>query len=209
MACHGFRHGTLQDMADSYASNPGSLMINEAKLRRLRPDLFLPTGRLRRALHRLDLVDDEYHDLAYHVGKGDCQPAVVVSTEPLRVAAYSDELDCVAMLGFPVELVREYALEVRDSLISVNLYWTWEHCGGVVVPDLYPGKGAHGRYGNFDPVIGDFVSDSVREIDQHKKRFSKYERARAWELGQKYLKKHSRQVRDGRPGLAVRPCPYR
>jgi hypothetical protein len=53
---------------------------------------------------------------------GDSNPAVVVSVDPLRVAAYSPDLDSVAMLAFPNNFVDIYNLEIGTKLITVNTY---------------------------------------------------------------------------------------
>ena len=47
--------------------------------------------------------------------------AVVIAVKPLLIAAYTDELDCIAMLHFPEELAAEYALALcmDDSLLLV------------------------------------------------------------------------------------------
>ena len=54
---------------------------------------------------------------------GDTQPAVVVSTQPLLIAAYSDEMDAVVMLKFPAEFVEKYSLSVGDRLTTSNVYF--------------------------------------------------------------------------------------
>ena len=47
----------------------------------------------------------------------------MISIEPkILIAAYTDELDCVAMLEFPKEPLREYSLSVGSRLLTVNVY---------------------------------------------------------------------------------------
>lgn len=193
-------------MNDSFATRPGGLTLSDTKLRRLRPDLYRSTGRIRRALSRLTLSDGgELKRLADHLLYGDAQPAVVMSAQPLLVAAYTTEIDCVAMLEFPPELAREHSLSVQDGLMTVNVYWTYEDMEGKVDPDLFPGKSARGIYASFYPLIAEFVSEDTALIEEMKASFSKYERHRVWQLGEKYRKKHAKWIRDGRPGYAHLP----
>ncbi len=82
--------------ASSTATNPGGLTLSESKLRALEPGMF----GVRRALRKiggmfllvdvLDMIDRPV--LREHLAKGDARAAVVVSTSPLLVAAYSDDL---------------------------------------------------------------------------------------------------------------------
>ena len=60
--------------------------------------------------------------IAEHLEHGDSRAAIVVSTDPeLLIAAYTDELDCVAMLRLPKEpLVSKYSLLRGSRLLTVN-----------------------------------------------------------------------------------------
>ena len=59
---------------------------------------------------------------AEHLLLGDSRAAVVVSTNPLMVTAYSDEMDAAILLRFPAFLVSKYALQVGTRLLTVNTY---------------------------------------------------------------------------------------
>ena len=92
----------------SYATDPGQLTLSDAKLRVLRPDLYDLGQRLR------ELVGLEFPQRTYlreQLQNGDSRAAVVLSPDPLLVAAYTEELDCVAVLKFPTELAEEYHLQ--------------------------------------------------------------------------------------------------
>ena len=62
--------------------------------------------------------------IAEHLEHGDSRAAIVVSTYPaLLIAAYTDELACVAMLRLPKEpLVSKYSLLRGSRLLTVNTY---------------------------------------------------------------------------------------
>jgi hypothetical protein len=64
-------------------------------------------------------VEGTLESVATHLDRGDARAALVAAITPdVLVAAYTDELDCVAMLRFPQELVDIYDLEVGTRLIT-------------------------------------------------------------------------------------------
>lgn len=65
---------------------------------------------------------------------GDTQPAVVVSAKPLIIAAYSDEMDAVVMLHFPVELTENTALPPARA----SRHQTYTSTAASVLPISYP-----------------------------------------------------------------------
>jgi len=93
------------------ASDPGELWLSHEKLWRFHPELY--PGR-----HRPE-PDGKYRVAAVeqHLYHGDTRAAIVLSTEPLLVAAYTDELDCVAVLKFPSDLAGEYQLKEGSRLL--------------------------------------------------------------------------------------------
>jgi hypothetical protein len=126
-----------------------------------------------------------------------------MSSTPLLIAAYTDELDCIALLRFPDELTREYALQTRARLLTVNRYTL----GGPISSDLENGPLSYGRFSNFMPIIADFVTDDVDRLHERKRAIAEDEWTRTWVLGQRYLERHGPLARDGRPPLSVRPAP--
>ncbi|HEU5117799.1 MAG TPA: hypothetical protein VFT74_14325, partial [Isosphaeraceae bacterium] len=109
----------LTPQAPSTASDPGGLTISDEKLRVLKPELY---GFFRNLSIRFGLDWDQLGYLREHLQNGDARAAVVVSVDPLRVAAYTDELDAVALLEFPPEFVEDYGLRVGSRLLTVNGY---------------------------------------------------------------------------------------
>jgi hypothetical protein len=123
----------------------------------------------------IPLSDKRYRKLHH----GDGQPAVVISTKPLRVAAYSVDLDAVALLRFPFRLVKEFDLEVGDRLLSTNSYKNDEEPDG----DLRLGPDYMGVWNGFWPMIADFVTEDLDALEECKARISKPLWKRAETLG--------------------------
>jgi hypothetical protein len=148
-----------------------------------------------------------------HLQLGDSRAACVISIEPLVVAAYTDELDCVAMLGFPDWLAEEHRLNVGDRLLTVNTYRAGEGSGLVlaggrpdgIALDLEAGPGHTGRWINFYPVIAEFVSDDVERIAQRKAAISEKEWARCDRLGFASWRDHPKRRRNGSPFWSLQP----
>jgi hypothetical protein len=116
--------------------------------------------------------------MSEHVHFGDSRAAVVMSVKPvLLIAAFTDELDCVAVLGYvdkgPREyprnlarrLVRTYDLEEGKRLLTVNTYIRAE---GGVAADLTAGPRAFRRWTDFMPIIADFVTEDNGRVVQRK-----------------------------------------
>jgi len=127
---------------------------------------------------------------------------MVVSTNPLLVAAYTDEMDCIALLQFPDALVPQYHLTVGQRLLTVNLY----AFGQVLVRDLEHGPASYHRYTNFRPYIAEFLSDDLTRIETRKTQISEAEWVRTSRCAQDYLAKHGKKARDGRPMYCETPA---
>lgn len=183
----------------SYASSPGGIVLSDDRLRRLRPDLY---GLGQRLGELVGLAFPQRTYLREHLQNGDSRAAVVVSVDPLLVAAYSDELDCVALLRFPGEFVADYKPEIGTRLLTVNTY----RRGTEVDTDLAPGPRDRGSWSGFHPVIADFVSDDEPTIDARKDAITEDEWERTYKLGCRYLHDHPGKARDGRPVFAGAPA---
>lgn len=184
---------TLND--DTFASHPGLVVLSEAKLQRLQPELF-HTGW--RAWLNPVPYGKEYWlaRLREQLSNGDSRAAIVVHLQPLLIAAYTDELDCVAMLHFDEALAAEHSLQTGARLLTVNTYSRLEHG---LAPDLTPGPDDYGQYGNFAPFIAEFLSEDNERIAQRKSQIEEDEWQRTRQMGEAYLKQHGFKARDGRP----------
>jgi hypothetical protein len=137
-----------------------------------------------------------------HLRLGDSRAACVLSLDPLLVAAYTDELDCVAMLCFPLLLVEEEELKLGSRLLTINTYQT----GKKAVPDLVPGPQSLNRYANFFPVIAEFVSDDHSRIAMRKAEISEEEWLRCQRMGSEYRRRFPKRWRNGSPLRSLTPA---
>ena len=64
--------------------------------------------------------------------KGDTRAAVVLSTDPLLIGQYSDELDAVLVLAFPDWVAGQYDLKPGKKLVSSTMYWRQHHAGDIL-----------------------------------------------------------------------------
>lgn len=186
---------------NTYASDPGAISLSKRKLAELHSDLASPLRWVFsawRRKNRLRLRDRGLllTNVKEHLLFGDSRAAIVVSTSPLRIAAYTDELDCIAMLSFSDEFVARYSLRPGMRLLTVN---TYQSIADGMARDLLEGSAAHHRYGNFGPLIAEFVSDDLDRIGLRKGGIVPAEWQRASELAQQYVARFGSTARDGRP----------
>lgn len=180
-------------------SDPSGLTLSREKARLLEPWMFGAGGVLRKAVGTLIIVDPyaliDAKLLEEHLAFGDSRAAVVVSTAPVLAAAYSDDLDCVAMLRFPRYFARRYQLSVGSKLLTVNTYYRQftKHA------DLVFGPNHTGEWTGFFPLIAEFLSDDDRCIEDRKQEIDETEWQRCRELGDAYLFERPGVARNGRP----------
>lgn len=79
--------------------------------------------------------------------------------------------------------VEEYALQVGARLLTINIYVEEQ-----LTFDLKEGPKAYHRYGNFAPLIAEFLSDDLGKIEERKKEINEEEWQRTEELGTKFMK---------------------
>ena len=203
----------------SFASRPGLIPISQDRLKRIHPELW----RLRpwmfwwRSHYKFDLMIRA--QVAEQLRYGLAEPAIVVRLEPLVIACYTEELDCVAHLiymnktephpeygewypqGLAQELVQRHRLQVGSRLLSVCTYWPMSQLGRYAI-DLIPGPLARGVYCNFMPYIADFLTVHQQRVEERKRMIGDHEWKRCQELADDY-KTHfvdnNFYPRDGRP----------
>jgi hypothetical protein len=152
-------------------------------------------------------------DIARRVYRGDTRAALVVQTDPLIVAAYSDEFDDVVLLRFPEPFGQRTVgrLDLRPArrLVTVNYYGD-----GTPVSDLTPDP-ARTRWTNFQPVIGEFLSNDRDRLATLHAHIDESEWDRCAERAAARLREGV-PLRDGRPLLSfltpefrqINPYPY-
>lgn len=188
------------------ASDPVFIGLSDTKLCQLHPELYRQNI-TKDLLHVFKFWKDSHKEYiptypilnvhyTEHLLCGDSRAAMVISINPLLVAAYTDEFDCVAILKFPDRLISEYSLKVYDRLLTINLYERGEN----LVEDLEHGSASYYRYSNFIPFIAEFLSDNLSRIELRKAQILASEWERTKYLAEKYISKNGKtRVRDGRP----------
>ncbi len=124
---------------------------------------------------------------------GDTQPAYVLSTEPLRIAAYSDEFDAVVVLDFPSEFVEKFNVTAGMKLTSSVTYFT----DGRIPDDLFPGEDTTGRYSDFMPIIQLFLGKNDAKIMEKTSLFDDGEWKKVIDKSIEYRDSHPGMFRDG------------
>ena len=172
----------------SAAANPGKVHLSFERLLRFHPDFFLERDGFD-PLEQSALI-------AMRLLFGDTRAAVVMGVEPnLIVAAYSDDLDAVALLRFSAKHVEAHQLSVGSRLLTVNTYTS----GAGLAGDLFAGPAPQSAaFCNFHPLIADFLTEDRERLAQLRQSISEMEWIRARALGQAALAAHC-PTRSGRP----------
>jgi hypothetical protein len=196
---------------NTVASNPGNIRLSRERFQRLEP---LSDGVPNVWLGAVASREEFEELLDEHLRVGASEAACVISVEPLLVAAYTGELDCVAMLNLPSWLAEEHGLEAGRRLLTVNTYYP----DPPVAEDLLPGPKRYTnnkiryllsflrpsllgppRWTNFFPVIADFFSKDVKRIYRRKANIPEKTWIRCHEMGTEYLRNFPEKWRYGTP----------
>lgn len=178
---------------ESGASTPGRVTISNNKWKKISKDFNLSfSEKLKLNLSKKDVAD--------YICNGDSQPAMVVSLEPLLIAAFSEDFDAVVILKFPNEYVLEYNLELYSRLIIINTYNEFDING--LAKDIYVGdkyKDSHEElyWADVNPIIACFITDDQDILDNHSQQIPEETWGYVKQLGCEYLDKHPNQYRDG------------
>ena len=170
------------------AENAGGIKLSRKKFKQIRDEMIKVPFLQRMSYNR------QYRRIKEYLMYGDTQPAVVVSTSPLIISAYSDEMDAVLLLCFPSVLVTTYNLKVGTRLVTSNIYFT----GNKVVRDIIVGENYQERYINFIPIVQLFLSDQERFVRGRTELFKEEEWDRLNLLTEQKRKEYPNiKMRDG------------
>ena len=152
-------------------------------------------------------VEGTVETLATHLDRGDARAALVAAISPdVLVAAYTDELDCIAMLRFPHDIADIYDLEAGTRLITCNFYQKTDY--GVAL-DLSPGPETSERWDDFHPLIGNFLSADDERLAELELEIPPEEWQRTEELVDDWFDRRDEgdawPARDGSPTQAGNP----
>lgn len=124
---------------------------------------------------------------------GDTQPALVMSVNPLLIAAYSDEMDAVVMLRFPADFAETYGLMPGSRLTTSNIYFT----GSQLASDIFLGENYCRQYVDFVPIVQLFVGKKDDLIRGKSQLFGEEMWNRVRETADEYIRLHPDLSRDG------------
>jgi Fe-S cluster assembly iron-binding protein IscA len=172
----------------TFATRPAGVELSRERLFRISPSL------------RDD--EDAVERTAHYLREGASHAAVVMSLDPLVVAAYAEDLRAVALLGFPKWLAGNQDLKLGDRLLTSNSYVR----GSDIAGDLLRGQGAELIYCNFSPLIADFLGENPDEIEARKAEIEETEWATAAELGYQAVMRARGRYRDGCPPNSGTPA---
>jgi hypothetical protein len=187
----------------TFAGNPGRIKIDRKKLARYERNFQGCIGVIAKFLFALFRVPGEVAAIEEHAQKGDCNAATVVNLDPLIVAAYSDELDAVALLQFSNREREEYGLEVGSMLVSANKYF--REVARTDADDITMGPANHGRWRNFQPVILNFIASDPQRLEAICAGIPHSQWQRCLDLGIEKLQRFPHQIRKGSPFLSTKP----
>ena len=165
------------------AFNPGLFELNKKKLKALRPQIF----GLRLGQKNIDTWQNVYTQL----NDGDIQPALVMSTKPLLVACYADDMDAVAMLCFPEKLGRKMGWTAGRQLIVTAAY---NNPFMKANKDLDCGPRNSGKFKAYGPIIADLYTDNTERLERKKREIP----LEMWA----YVEAQARQYMANHPGMA-------
>lgn len=171
----------------------GLFTISYPMLRRRRPDLYGWTAGFVQFAHDCLGTSSPRDLIAEQLWLGSLHPAVVVSADPGRIAAYSSDLDCVAVLGYPAALLAECGLREGSRLLTVNYY-----SQGKPDADLAFGPGKCTDWTGMKPLIADFLTADENRLATQKAEIPDALWERTWTLGRERLRDHPGVHRSGR-----------
>ncbi|HHH76633.1 MAG TPA: hypothetical protein ENL03_06385 [Phycisphaerae bacterium] len=186
----------------TYATDPGLITLSHKKLRVLRPDLYGIRGFWYSLMGLLNSLLSPRLRIKEGLLYGDSRAAVVISTSPLLIAAYTDELDCIAMLRFPDNFADQYNLLEASRLLTVNSYKSSQ----TYDQDLILGPDLIERWSGFNPLIAEFLTEDYDQVEARKNHISDEEWQRAFIMGKEYMNRYPGVARDGRPAHASFPA---
>lgn len=166
------------------------LTLSDERLHRLQPKLF-DTARWASQADR----DSWLEAIRDTLTRGTSHAAVVVDAAESIVACYTDELDCVVLLQFDAGFGLVHGWQKGTRLLSLNSYGARDQG---IAPDLVPGPGDNGRWGNVWPLIADLLTDDHAGLAARKRAVTEAEWERTGQLGRSRLASAS-VPRDGKP----------
>jgi hypothetical protein len=178
----------------SFASDSIGIDIDLKKLKFLIPEIFSPIQEIKYKFKKWGF-STHIEVISEHVKYGDSQGAIVVKTNPLLIAAYNEDIDCIVMLVFEDKIQNKYNFKIQDRLVCVNTFAEISQ----LQSDLIPGKNNSGMWTLVHPIIADLVSSDAAKIEKRKNEIGDKGYEYIWQLATDYLKLKKGVSRIGKP----------
>lgn len=182
--------------AGSRAQRPAELALSKKMLTKMHPGHFGTMAILKNMellAHRKEFKAAKEH-IAYRLQNGLLEPAVVVCLQPVLVAVHCTELDSVALLEFDSSYVSRFGLEFGRHLVAAC---TFSSIDDGIAPDMVLGPKSRGVWGNFHPLIGEFLCSSEGELKAAHAKIDGAEWDSVTERGVEYMSNYPGVSRDG------------
>ncbi len=172
------------------AKHPARIKISPKKFNDLRS--VIAHGTLEKG--RVDLFR---YFLTDQLMNGDLQPAMVMSTAPLRIAVYSDEFDGTLLLSFPDVFVSTFDLHEGDRLAATIAYYTQAFTGQGLGNAILSGPNASGKWEDLLPVIPLFLAEDPAAAREKVNELAEELWARAEADMKRHYESFPERVREG------------
>ena len=138
---------------------------------------------------------EQINGIIRQMNDGDLSTGVVMSTNPLLVACYSEDFDAVALYCYPTELGTKLGWSVGTRLLTVN----WYNGYGLTKKnkDLDYGSRYNKKYKTVGPLIAELYTDNIERINRKKSEIPEEMWQYTEELGKQYMKNHPGVARNG------------
>ena len=127
--------------------------------------------------------DNRLPRIQVYINMGDIQPAIVYKLDPLIIACYNDEMDCILMLKFPSVLADYYKLKENDYLVTSNVYWNKKM---TKYNDIYFDFMSYGVYKDVYPIVLKFFVQEDDVLNEKVDSFSDFH----WSYIKKKISSH-------------------
>jgi hypothetical protein len=178
---------------ESEASLPGKIKLSKSKLKFLEKEYFNLASIIANIIIFIIKHVTVLTEIREHLKNGSTEPAIVVSENPLLIAAYTEDIDCVVMLKFEDRIRDKYNIKTGDRLITIN---TYTYRGD---SDLIPGPDCKDVWTGVYPIIADFVTEDYERLDYLKEQFDNQKWEHVKKLGNEYLTIKPNTYRYGSP----------
>lgn len=144
---------------NTQASHPGNVAMSKKKFGYIRDNVFHVSFTKKFMFNR------QFDKLNEFLLMGDIQPAIVfyMDDKKMLISAYSEDLDAVMFLDFPIEFAKMYNLKKYACLVTTNTYYY----DGEVPDDLVLGENYLGDWIDFNPLVQLFLTDNESQAKRY------------------------------------------